>query len=435
MKPRILIINPWIYDFAAFNFWTRPLGLLKVAEYLSSYDIDLFYIDCTDSFEVRQYGTGKFRTESVAKPALLKSIPRHYKRYGISIDEFKMKLKSSMPIDLVLMTSIMSYWYSGVQDTIDLVRETAGNVPVILGGIYATLYSDHASSNSGADYIYSGPLREQFLSALQDLGIKAARMRQPVPYYRLSLYPYMNFSPLLTSTGCPFHCSYCASRFLSQDYERSPIQNIIKEIHDLQSQGVRDFVFYDDALLYDSDRHIKPLLKTIIERGFSIRLHAPNGLHARFIDEALAQLMREAGITTIRIGFETANPARQEHTGGKVLTDDLVRSIKSLRKHGFTKEHIGVYLLYGLPGQGLLEVEESIELLQSLNVRIHLAEFSPIRGTACWDDLVKNAIIPDDLDPLLTNNTVFSFLYSGYDQNAVECIKINVKNYNRLSER
>jgi hypothetical protein len=36
MKPRILLVNPWIYDFAAFNFWLRPLGLLMVAEYLSN---------------------------------------------------------------------------------------------------------------------------------------------------------------------------------------------------------------------------------------------------------------------------------------------------------------------------------------------------------------------------------------------------------------
>jgi hypothetical protein len=76
-------------------------------------------------------------------------------------------------------------------------------------------------------------------------------------------------------------------------------------------------------------------------------------------------------------------------------------------------------------------VEEGIALLRDLNVRILLAEFSPIRGTACWDDLVKSAVITDDLDPLLTNNTVFSLLYSGYDRAEVERIKIAVKEYNR----
>lgn len=51
MKLKILFVNPWIYDFAAYIFWVRHLGLLKVAEYLSSFDTELSFIDCTDSFE------------------------------------------------------------------------------------------------------------------------------------------------------------------------------------------------------------------------------------------------------------------------------------------------------------------------------------------------------------------------------------------------
>jgi hypothetical protein len=29
--PHILLINPWIEDFAAYDFWARPLGLLTIA--------------------------------------------------------------------------------------------------------------------------------------------------------------------------------------------------------------------------------------------------------------------------------------------------------------------------------------------------------------------------------------------------------------------
>ena len=47
MKLKIVLVNPWIYDFAAFNLWARPLGLLRVAEHLSSFDTELFFIDCT----------------------------------------------------------------------------------------------------------------------------------------------------------------------------------------------------------------------------------------------------------------------------------------------------------------------------------------------------------------------------------------------------
>jgi len=63
MKLKILLINPWIYDFAAYNLWSRPLGLLKVAEYLSAFDAEIKLIDCADSFEIKRYGTGRFKAE------------------------------------------------------------------------------------------------------------------------------------------------------------------------------------------------------------------------------------------------------------------------------------------------------------------------------------------------------------------------------------
>jgi len=31
MKPRILLVNPPIYDFSAYDFWLKPYGMLRVA--------------------------------------------------------------------------------------------------------------------------------------------------------------------------------------------------------------------------------------------------------------------------------------------------------------------------------------------------------------------------------------------------------------------
>jgi hypothetical protein len=31
---KLILINPWIYDFAAYDLWSKPLGLLYLAGYL-----------------------------------------------------------------------------------------------------------------------------------------------------------------------------------------------------------------------------------------------------------------------------------------------------------------------------------------------------------------------------------------------------------------
>src|SRR5208283_177559 len=215
MKLKILLVNPWIYDFAAFNLWARPLGLFRVAEYLSSFDTELYFIDCTGSCTTGRYGTGKFRAEMVDKPSLVEAVPRRFKRYGIGIDEFVRRVKAAMPFDAVLMTSVMSYWYPGVQKATEMIRELAGDVPVILGGIYATLYHEHAVNASGADFIFRGPLNESLKFVFSTFGFKLKKKGDNIPYYRLNLYTDYPFAPLQTSTGCPFRCSYCASELLS----------------------------------------------------------------------------------------------------------------------------------------------------------------------------------------------------------------------------
>ncbi len=432
MKPRILLINPWIHDFAAFNLWARPLGLIAAAEFLSAFDVELQFIDCLDSFRPGRYGIGKYRSDIIPKPSLLCSVPRRFKRYGIRVEDFRSRLLESAPFDAVLMTSIMTYWYPGLQEAVALVREQAGGVPIVLGGIYPRLYPEHADRNSGADFIFHGPVNDSLLTVLDRAGVRLKRASRTLPIDQLGLYDRHPFVPLLTSRGCPYRCSYCASALLNPSYERNDLASTMSKIRAWHSRGVREFAFYDDALLHEPDLHAKPLLREIIRACPGIRLHAPNGLHARFIDDELAELMNRAGFMTIRLSLETIDPGRQQKTGAKVSTGDFERALRYLRNRGFGKEQVGVYLLYGLPGQSLEEVDAGVHYLQDLGVSIMLAECSPIRGTETWKEFVNGKIIPDALDPLLTNNSFFSWLYSGYDHDTVKRIKLRVKEYNAV---
>jgi radical SAM superfamily enzyme YgiQ (UPF0313 family) len=430
MKIRILLINPWIYDFAAANLWSRPLGLLKVAEHLSQYNVELIFIDCLDIFREKKYGKGSYPKNIVKKPACLRTVPRRFGRYGMNIDDFKKALALASPFDIVFITSMMSYWYPGIQKAIELIRSVSKDVPVILGGIYATLWSVHASKTSGADFIYKGHIGDGIKFALKTFGFRLRKKGNLTPYYRLGLYGNLPFAPVLTSIGCPYKCTYCSSNILSDGFVQREPHIVSEEIKELAGMGIRDFAFYDDALFVNAESHIKTILGDIIKNNLDIRFHCPNGLHATYIGDELAGLMKKSGFETLRLSLETIDNVRQKQTGGKVTSDDLFRSVTNLKKCGYTKNDIGVYLMYGLPGQGLDEVKEGIKFLKSLDVRINLTEFSPIPGTKCWKELVDKGVISDSIDPLLTNNNVFAYLFAGYDRDEIERMKRDVKNYN-----
>jgi radical SAM superfamily enzyme YgiQ (UPF0313 family) len=230
--------------------------------------------------------------------------------------------------------------------------------------------------------------------------------------------------------GCPNRCSYCASSILSDGFLQHDPSMIVQEIKELYNEGVRDFAFYDDALLINADSHLKAILKSIISSKMEVRFHCPNGIHARFINDEIAYLMKESGFTTLRLSLETVDADRQVKSGGKVTSEALQNAVSHLKKYGFRKDNIGIYLMYGLPGQSFREVQESVNFVKDLDVRINLTEFSPIPKTDCWNDLKNKGIINDDLDPLLTNNSVFSLLFSGYDLEGIEGLKLDVKHYN-----
>jgi len=433
VKLKILLINPWVYDFAAADLWARPLGLLKVAEFLNGCNVDLTYVDCMDVSKKRKaFGTAKYPKTVLEKPSCLRSIPRRFGRYGISVETFRDILIKGPSFDVVFITSIMSYWYPGVQKTVEVIRDVLGSIPVILGGVYATLWHEHAAKFSGADFVYRGQLNDDLLFVLSTFGFRVKKRGEALPFHELGLYSHRPFAPVLTSTGCPYNCAYCASGLLNKDIVQRDPGMVIEEIRALCIMGVRDFVFYDDALLFRSDYHIKPILREIVKSCRGLRFHCPNGLHARFIDDELAHLMRLSGFKTVRLGLETSDERIQKETGGKVTNEEFIRAVKILGNEGFSKKEIGVYLMYGLPDQEHGSVREGIRFLKELDVKIHLTEFSPIPGTKYWERLRGKGILNEHTDPLVTNNTVFSCLFwENNNTDDMNKLKLDVREYNK----
>ena len=177
---------------------------------------------------------------------------------------------------------------------------------------------------------------------------------------------------------------------------------------------MKDFAFYDDALLIHPADHIVPILRGVIDRKLSCRFHAPNALHAKFIDREVAESFYRAGVRTIRIGFETADEALQEETGGKVTNLDFRRAVGNLKKAGYAGREIGVYLMAGLPGQRADGVEDSIAFVRDAGARPILVEYSPIPGTALFDKARRSSALDVEAEPLFQNNSLLPCQWEGF---------------------
>ena len=436
--PHILLINPWIHDFAAYDFWAKPMGLLLIASLLRHHGLSVSYIDCLDRFHPKapisnpqaRQGRGPYLKTRLPKPNGLEDVPRYFSRYGVKPQWFKTDLANQRPPDLILLTSLMTYWYPGVQETIKIIRSIWPQTPIVLGGIYARLCPDHAQNHSGADYVDTDPAEKNLFALIRQFtgcsitpSFDAGNL-DSYPYPALDLQSQISYVPLLTSRGCPFNCAYCASRFLEPRRMLRTPAGVVEEIKFWHAKyNQRDFVIYDDAFLVNAERHSIPILEAIINANLKICFHTPNAIHIRGITEYTAVLMRKAGFATIRLGLETAAFDHRQEFDQKVSEEEFKNAVGHLKKVGFEKEQIGAYLLAGLPGQELKSIEHSINTVKQVDITPILAHYSPIPYTALWPRALAASRYDLASDPVYTNNAIIPCRKEPFTWDAITRLK------------
>jgi len=372
----------------------------------------------------RAYQCGKFMKEPVEKPEVLRNVPRTYSRYGIRERSFWRGLVFFGRPDVVLVTSMMTYWYPGPFRAIELVREAFPGVPVVLGGVYAALCHEHCMAFSGADYVFEGGGIEAAAAMVEGiLDVDSRGIGRPW-YPAFDLYGDLKAVAVSCSRGCPYRCAYCAASLLAGEFVQREPEEVVEEIaHWVGRYGVRDIVFYDDALLVGGESHFVPMVEEILRRKIECRFHLPNGVHARGVTREVSRLMFRSGFKTIRLGLETIDSARQVGTGGKVDGEDVRLAIEYLRGAGFDRDAIGVYLMAGLPGQPWQEVEEGIERVWQWGAVPKIAEYSPIPGTALWEEAVRSSAYDIETEPLLQNNSILPCAWEGFSWDDLAALK------------
>lgn len=436
--PHVLLVNPWIHDFAAYDFWARPYGLLSLGAVLRDHGVRVSFVDCLDRRHPAakggdprsRHGRGPYLKTPIAKPAVLARIPRTYSRYGIRPEWLQADLAAlDPPPDLILVTSMMTYWYPGVFETIAMLRRCLPGVPLVLGGIYARLCADHARAFSGADAVVTDTGRTLWTLVREYTGWDVTPRYAPddwlaAPPPAFDLQRRISYIPLLTTRGCPFRCAYCASGFLEPRMQRHPYRQVVAQIERWHRQyGVVDFAFYDDALLVDAAHHALPLLEAMVRSALPLRFHTPNALHIRAIDAETAALMFRAGFHTIRLGLETTAFDDRAELDTKVTEQEFRQAVANLKQAGFQPGSIGAYLLVGLPGQTVAAVEQAMAVVKAAGVVPVPAHYTPIPHTALWSAAV--AASPYDLaaDPLLTNNAIAPCSPEGFSWDTLTRLK------------
>jgi molybdenum cofactor biosynthesis enzyme MoaA len=404
MKARVLLVNPPIYDFSAYDFWLKPYGMLRVAGFLRGQaDFHLFdFLDRLDGrVPARNYrsdrcGRGAFYSEPAERPAVFADMPRQFRRFGLPRKALEDFLDAHDPFDYAFVQTGMTYWYLGVREVVQDIRRLSPKTKIILGGVYATICASHAQA-LGADLVVEG---SELSPLWQYLGMKPDEQQLAL----WDLYPKLYTGVLKLADGCPFRCTYCSVPQVYPKFHARPLEHSLAELELLKRLGVEHVAFYDDALLYRPEKILGPFLREVLRRKIQVQFHTPNAMNARFIDDEMAQLLIAAGFKNIYLGFESSAFAWQKRTGGKVYSEELVRAVENLVRAGADPRQLHAYLIVGHPNGDEQGVEDSMVFAHRLGLKVMLSEFSPIPGTPDGEQCRRWI----DLDePLRHNKTAF----------------------------
>lgn len=421
----VLLVNPYIYDISAYNYFASPLGLLYVGSILRENGLTVGFIDCMAVREEKRKEDGRapYIKKTVEKPEFLKGIQKRLKRYGISKEELIEKVKGLPEPKFILITCIMTYWYLGAKEVAQVLRDLFPKSKIILGGLYVSLCYEHGKRNIKSVDLFVPHNRLDLLYDFIETQLSISLSFKPL-HYELDLFPpplfdlYENipFIPLLTSYGCPFNCTFCATPYLYPEKIKKKPQSVIQEIEYWRERGVNRFVLYDDSFLDSSKSHAKTILSMISDLPFKIDIYNPNALHVAYIDEEIAYLLKSAGFKEVRLALEGIGSTIQREMKQKADKKSFEKAIFNLRKAGFAEKAIGAYILCGLPFQRWEEIKESIDFAKAFGVRVHLAEFSPIPHTPIFEKFADSARYPIKDEPFFQNNSLFPFAWEGFKE-------------------
>jgi hypothetical protein len=366
--------------------------------------------------KTRRFGHGPWPKKQVPAPSILGHVPRRYSRYGHASWRIRLALQNLTPSpDAVLIGTGMTYWYPGAVAAAHMVRSIWPHTLIIAGGVYASLCPEHARGQDCFDLILPGPLED--MKNWQSLWSTLKASPPPVPKKSglgldLSAYPEPEFSVIMGSRGCPYSCAYCATSILNPGFKQKEAEDVIFEVNQELKKGVADFAFYDDALLVKPQAWLIPLLNHLIQTQSRARLHTPNAMHVRHITPDLARLLKRAGLQTVRLGLETSDFSHRLDT--KLTSKEWDNGLNSLFAAGFSPNQIGAYILFGLPEQDDKSVQAAIDLAQSFGIRPHLAQYSPIPGTALFARAQAHCPYPLQEEPLFQNNALWPCIPGGF---------------------
>jgi radical SAM superfamily enzyme YgiQ (UPF0313 family) len=173
-----------------------------------------------------------------------------------------------------------------------------------------------------------------------------------------------------------------------QSYRRRPAEAVVDEIEYLQRNfGVNGLWFVDDVFTV-SHKWLDGLYEEFKNRDTKIAFEIIT--RAERLDDRVLQQLKEMGCFRLWIGAESGSQKIINAMDRKVDVNTVREMMNKTKAFGM---QAGTFIMVGYPGEGLKEVQETIEHLRVATPSDLTATIAyPIKGTSLYNEVEKELL-------------------------------------------
>jgi len=413
---RVLLFEPPFERFQGIARGFFPLGLAYLAAHLISLGHDVLLVDSEhgDDTCIISYADAS----------------KAYEKYinGLENDthyiwkEVEEHIRSYKP-DLVGIGCLTPKYPSGLKIAA-ISKRVCPDIPVAMGGFHTAGLGHKVIEDRNVDFVVPGE-GEKTLEALLP-AIEAGGGFEKIPGLifkkgkevvvtppgamlsdlsalafpaRKAIYKYNEYIPedmglIMGSRGCPFACTYCASKKMwGRKVRFRTAENIVEEmVYVHENFGTTQFGFEDDS--FTTNKKLVYEFCSLLKKRLNINWSAITRIN--LLNDEMIGVMKKAGCNHIRVGIETGSEKVLLDTKKGLTLDDMRAGARVLKKSGI---YWSAYFMVGLPGETAEDVRKTINFMKEIRPDYcTVSIFTPYPGTEIYYDLLKQGVVSDDMD-------------------------------------
>ena len=392
---KILLIQPYFYDFYRTYIRNQPLGLMYIKSYLKkhNYNCEIFdFLNTKHKKTIKIPKSISYLSKYYIKDKSPARLYDNYYRFGYSIEKF-LKYISQRDFNIFAISTLFTGYLDAVIELIKIIKKYKLQSIIVTGGsaINKYLLSNNKELQNLIDYHIKGEGEYSF-KLLLDYLIKQKGKIEDIPnliyknnehlletnfmridslnnipfpdrtHLDFNLYKIKNkkFMSLIASRGCPYKCKFCSiHQVWGNEYKKRNIDDILNEIKTSNKQyNIEFFNFEDDNLSYDKkwfNNLLDALYYEFKDKNFTFS--AMNGLNYHTLNKTQIELMYKIGFTNLNFSIGTTSHFLIKKWQRPAGLEKLKNHFDIIKK---LKIRTTVYFIIGSPDQTIQDVVNTI---------------------------------------------------------------------------